>query len=180
MSKEKTWYVYMHTNKINNKKYIGITGQDRYWDRWRSDGSGYKTQVFGRAIEKYGWNNFNHEILREVKTESEACELEQYYIQKYNSNNKDFGYNISIGGEGTLTGLYNLPSISVPVYQYDLNGNFLAEFPSMMEAERNTGINNSAICACCKGVHSYTKDFIWSYEKHKKLTKLPQNKSDMS
>ena len=88
MSKEKTWYVYMHTNKINNKKYIGITGQDRYWYRWRSDGSGYKTQVFGKAIEKYGWNNFKHEILREVKTESEACELEQYYIQKYNSNNK--------------------------------------------------------------------------------------------
>lgn len=172
MSKEKTWYVYMHTNKINNKRYIGITGQDRYWDRWRSDGSGYKTQVFGKAIEKYGWNNFKHEILREVNTESEACELEQYYIQKYNSNNKDFGYNISIGGEGTLTGLYNLPSMSIPVYQYDLDGNFLAEFPSMMEAERNTGIDNSAICACCKGVHSYTKDFIWSYEKHKKIDKV--------
>lgn len=172
MAKEKTWYVYMHTNKINNKKYIGITGQDRYWDRWRSDGSGYKTQVFGRAIEKYGWDNFDHEILKEVETESEACELEQYYIQKYKSNNKDFGYNISMGGEGTLTGLYNLPSMSVPVYQYDLNGNFLAEFPSMMEAERNTGIDNSAICACCKGVHNYTKDFIWSYEKHKKIDKV--------
>ena len=172
MVKEKTWYVYMHTNKINNKKYIGITGQDRYWDRWRSDGSGYKTQVFGRAIEKYGWDNFDHEILKEVETESEACELEQYYIQKYKSNNKDFGYNISMGGEGTLTGLYNLPSMSVPVYQYDLNGNFLAEFPSMMEAERNTGIDNSAICACCKGIHNYTKDFIWSYEKHKKIDKV--------
>lgn len=107
-----------------------------------------------------------------MKTESEACELEQYYIQKYKSNNKDFGYNISIGGEGTLTGLYNLPSMSVPVYQYNLDGNFLAEFPSMMEAERNTGINNSAICACCKGVHNYTKDFIWSYEKHKKIDKV--------
>lgn len=172
MSKEKTWYVYMHTNKINNKKYIGITGQERYWDRWHSDGSGYKTQIFGRAIEKYGWDNFKHEILREVKTESEACELEQYYIQKYNSNNKDFGYNISMGGKSTLTGLYNLPSMSVPVYQYGLDGNFLAEFPSMMEAERNTGIDSSAICACCKGVHNYTKDFIWSYEKHKKIDKV--------
>lgn len=172
MAKEKIWHVYMHTNKINNKKYIGITGQNRYWDRWRSDGSGYKTQVFGRAIEKYGWDNFDHKILKEVETESEACELEQYYIQKYKSNNKDFGYNISMGGEGTLTGLYNLPSMSVPVYQYDLNGNFLAEFPSMMEAERNTGIGNSAICACCKGIHNYTKDFIWSYEKHKNIDKV--------
>ena len=59
--------------------------------------------------------------------------------------------------------------MSVPVYQYDLNGNFLAEYPSMMEAERQTGINNSAICACCKGTHNYTKNFIWSYEKHEKI-----------
>lgn len=54
MSKEKVWYVYMHTNKINNKKYIGITCLDRYWDRWRSDGSGYKNQVFGNAIKNMG------------------------------------------------------------------------------------------------------------------------------
>lgn len=58
MENTQKWYVYMHTNKINNKKYIGITGLKRYWDRWRSDGSGYKTQVFGRAIDKYGWENF--------------------------------------------------------------------------------------------------------------------------
>ena len=169
MSKEKVWYVYMHTNKINNKKYIGITCLDRYWDRWRSDGSGYKNQVFGKAIKKYGWDNFNHEILKKVKTEAEAFELEKYYIKKYNSTNKDYGYNISIGGDSSNSGIYNLPSMSVPVYQYDLNGNFLAEYPSMMEAERQTGINNSAICACCKGTHNYTKNFIWSYEKHEKI-----------
>ncbi len=45
MENTQKWYVYMHTNKINNKKYIGITGLKRYWDRWRSDGSGYKTQI---------------------------------------------------------------------------------------------------------------------------------------
>ena len=39
----------------------------------------------------------------------------------------------------------------------------------MMEAERITGINNSAICSCCKGKIAYTKDYRWSYEKEDKL-----------
>ena len=169
MKKEKFWYVYAHTNKINGKKYIGITGQQRYWDRWRSDGSGYKTQVFGRAVEKYGWENFEHEILDKVKTESEAGMLEMFYIQKYKTSLKEFGYNISTGGEASSAGTYNLPSMSIPVYQYDLEGNYIAGYPSLMEAERQVGIDNSAICACCKGIHKYTKGFIWSYEKYDKI-----------
>ena len=168
MSEHNKWYVYMHTNKINNKKYIGITGQQKYWMRWGSEGNGYKSQVFGKAIEKYGWNNFSHEILKEVSTKEQAYELERFYIQKYHSNDNKFGYNVTAGGE-TISGSYNLPSMSVPVYQYDLEGNFLAEYPSMMEAERITGINNSAICACCKGIHHYTKKFIWSYDKYDKI-----------
>lgn len=166
MKNKKQWYVYMHTNKINGKKYIGITGQERYWDRWRSDGSGYKTQIFGRAIEKYGWDNFTHDILEVVDNEDIALMQEQYYIEYYKSDNPKYGYNISCGGVPTITGLYNLPNISVPVYQYDLDGVFIAEYPSMMEAERQTGIDNSAICACCKGVNTYTKDYIWSYKKY--------------
>lgn len=169
MENNKSWYVYMHTNKINNKKYIGITGQERYWRRWYSNGSGYKTQIFGRAINKYGWDNFEHEILDIVDNENDALLLEQYYINKYKSNNSKYGYNISSGGIGTDTGIYNLPSKSVPVYQYNLDGIFIAEYPSIMEAERQTGINNASICSCCKGMHSYAKDFIWSYEKYDKI-----------
>ena len=63
MSKN-TYSVYCHINKINNKRYIGIT-KDKPVDRWGKDGNGYKTQVFGRAIEKYGWDNFEHKILFE-------------------------------------------------------------------------------------------------------------------
>lgn len=176
MNNKKQWYVYMHTNKINNKKYIGITGQERYWDRWRSDGSGYKTQIFGRAIEKYGWDNFEHEILEIVKNEDDALVKEQYFIKKYKSDNPKYGYNISCGGVPTITGLYNLPNISIPVYQYGLDGYFIAEYPSMMEAERQTGIDNSAICACCKGIHSYTKDWVWSYEKHDRIQPIDKEK----
>ena len=176
MKNKKLWYVYMHTNKVNDKKYIGITGQERYWDRWRSDGSGYKTQVFGRAIDKYGWDSFSHEILEVVDNEDIALIQEQYYIEKYKSDNPEYGYNISCGGVPTITGLYNLPSISIPVYQYGLDGVFIAEYPSMMEAERQTGIDNSAICACCKGVHAFTKDYIWSYEKYDSIPPIDKEK----
>lgn len=52
----------MHDNKVNHKKYIGITGQDPE-ERWRH-GTNYRTCVaFNRAIQKYGWDGFDHIIL---------------------------------------------------------------------------------------------------------------------
>ena len=54
--------VYIHRNKINGKVYIGITKQ-KPENRWRN-GKGYKQNIkFYRAIEKYGWNNFEHIVL---------------------------------------------------------------------------------------------------------------------
>ena len=54
--------VYMHINKINDKKYIGITSYSLK-ERWRN-GNGYgENTPFGQAIKKYGWNNFEHKIL---------------------------------------------------------------------------------------------------------------------
>lgn len=168
------FYVYCHTNKMNNKKYIGITSQKRPQDRWRSDGSGYNGQIFGKAIKKYGWNNFHHEIIYKNLSFENACKKEKELIKFYNTTDKKYGYNISAGGDNVTLGLYNLESMSTKVYMYSIAGDFLAEFPSMMEAERITGIENSAICACCKGRHAYTKDYRWSYEKVEKL--LPINK----
>ena len=74
----------MHTNTINNKKYIGITGQNPPERRWRNGGSGYShSGYFRNAINKYGWENFTHEILISELTFEEACELEKYYIKFY-------------------------------------------------------------------------------------------------
>lgn len=83
----------------NGKRYYGITKQEPK-QRWRN-GKGYKdNQYFTRAIEKYGWNNIDHIVLFDSLTESEAKELEQYFIQWYNTANRDYGYNITLGGEG--------------------------------------------------------------------------------
>ena len=92
------WTVYKHTNKENGKVYIGITGQP-VERRWRYDGSVYrKCLLFYHAIQKYGWDCFEHKILYEVNTKEEAEVLEQKLIMDYKSNNADFGYNIANGG----------------------------------------------------------------------------------
>ena len=94
----KNWVVYAHKNKINKKIYIGITGQ-KPERRWRN-GQGYKTSTyFYNAIQKYGWDNFEHIILQFNLTQQEAEEKEKYYIQKYNTLNDTYGYNIKKGGK---------------------------------------------------------------------------------
>lgn len=99
----KLFLVYKHTSP-DGKVYIGITcrATER---RWRN-GEGYKRHpYFYNAITKYGWENFKHEILLTNLSEDEAKQREKELIKKYNSNEKDFGYNLTEGGEGgALTG----------------------------------------------------------------------------
>ena len=90
--------VYMHISP-SNKKYIGITSMTPN-KRWRS-GKGYiNNQYFYRAIEKYGWDNFQHIIIARGLTEDEAKWLEIELIRVNNTTVSDKGYNISLGGEG--------------------------------------------------------------------------------
>ena len=89
--------VYLHQNKINGKVYIGQTCQKPQY-RWNS-GEGYKNcTYFYKAIQKYGWESFQHIILEENLTLEEANLLEQYYIEIYNSTNPQSGYNSQTGG----------------------------------------------------------------------------------
>lgn len=91
------YIVYVHIAP-NEKLYIGITRKGTK-QRWRNSGIGYKSQqLFWRAIQKYGWNNFKHIVLLENLSKDVACECEKYLISKYKSNNSKFGYNIYIGG----------------------------------------------------------------------------------
>ena len=89
--------VYIHRNKLNNKVYIGITSRAPK-RRWKN-GHGYRDQsLFWNAIQKYGWDAFEHEILYENLTQSEAEQLEQKLILEYKSNQREYGYNLATGG----------------------------------------------------------------------------------
>lgn len=92
--------VYCHTNTVNNKKYFGITSQEPQ-SRWGKDGKNYynKCPRFWNAIQKYGWDLFEHEIIKDNLTKEEACALEIKLISEYKTQDKEFGYNILEGGD---------------------------------------------------------------------------------
>lgn len=97
----KLWTLYKHTSP-SNKIYIGVTSQS-ISKRWQN-GRGYITQQrFYRAIEKYGWDNFKHEILFTNLTSKEAEQKERELISFYRSNDKRYGYNIDNGGNSIGT-----------------------------------------------------------------------------
>lgn len=90
----------MHENQINHKKYIGITCQKPEY-RWKKDGKGYEEcPYFWNAIQKYGWDNFNHTILFTNLSAQEANDKEIELISLYKTYDNQFGYNISKGGFG--------------------------------------------------------------------------------
>ena len=95
----KQYKIYAHINKINGKVYIGQTCYRNINQRWRH-GEGYKhSPHFYNAIQKYGWENFEHIILFEDICGYELADvIERELIQKYQSNNSEYGYNISSGG----------------------------------------------------------------------------------
>lgn len=93
----KEYCVYCHTNKTNGKKYIGQTCQELH-RRFR-DGEGYKEcPKFYRAIKKYGWDSFEHEVLFEHLTLEEANQKEIEMIALYKTTETEFGYNLTHGG----------------------------------------------------------------------------------
>ncbi len=91
------YYIYIISNKINNKKYIGrrkYIGKNINADRYIGSGKNLK-----KAIKKYGIENFEKEILCECSSYKEICSLEKYYISLYNAIYDKSFYNLHEGGE---------------------------------------------------------------------------------
>ncbi len=96
--------VYKATNLVNGKIYIGKTISSLHKRKkdhiWRSKNlqEGY---LFHKAINKYGENSFVWDILIESSDFKFLDKKEIEYISNYKSNDRDIGYNLTDGGEGT-------------------------------------------------------------------------------
>lgn len=162
---EKNYYVYKHTSP-SDKVYIGITTNPK--KRWRKSNYSYNKH-FTNAINKYGWNNFKHEILFSNLSAEEAKQKEIELIAFYDSANPSKGYNVSLGGDivskssrekisKTKKGqklskniIKYINNNSRKINQYDLDGNLIRTWNSYYEIKQefNINIDRANIYACC-------------------------------
>jgi len=92
--------IYKATNVINNKVYIGQTIKSLEQRKHRHESGKHELFIFQRAIQKYGKENFDWEILDVFYSKEDAKEKEQLYIWLNNSwEDRSKGYNLTRGGE---------------------------------------------------------------------------------
>lgn len=153
--------IYLITNKINNKKYVGQSTDIMY--RWHQHciniNRSNKRSLIKSAMKHYGIDNFTFEIL-EVCPPEELNEKEKFYISKYNTYylaEKSNGYNMTLGGEGQNGN-------GKKVKQYDLDGNFIKEYNSIIEASRQCHVSDTGISNCCAKRRKQCGGFLWCYD----------------
>ena len=161
--------LYLHQNKINGKVYVGITKQNPN-KRWQK-GYGYLKTYFYKAIEKFGWDNFEHLIIEDNLEKNEAFLKEKELIKKYRSDDKRYGYNIAEGGAviyGARDRVGAKNHKSTAVWQINAKtGERIKKYESQNIAAKTLGIKRKGITKCCRGICKTYKGFIWEYaDKH--------------
>lgn len=101
------FYIYLIQNKNTHKIYVGKTAYPQ--DRWKKHdiyARGGKEkypahfQYLHASIAKYGIDQFTFQIIEEFENEQDCFESEQFFIQFFRSWDKNYGYNLTVGGEG--------------------------------------------------------------------------------
>ena len=176
------YIIYLTTNLVNKKIYIGVhkTENPYKFDGYLGNGvkvndrSTYRFNhtPFESAVNKYGPSNFIRKTLKVFDTLEEALEEEKKLVNEEFIKRKDT-YNITLGG--------GIPPIKCKViYQYDLEGNFIKEWDSITEASIFYKCSSSCIG---KSIFDRTPSigYLWSENKFDKLDietfKIDQNKT---
>ena len=174
------YIVYCTTNLINKKIYIGqhLTKDPLKYDHYLGCGcydnqpSSYnkpKTH-FQYAVKKYGPRNFKRIIIKVFDNLEDALALESELVNSEFLKRKDV-YNEVLGGNiGDTT-------TAIKCYQYDLNGNFIAEYDSQQKASYAVGRGFSTIK---KAIKDKTKsaNYYWALTKVDKLDLSEYKTSD--
>lgn len=159
------YIVYLTTNKVNNKIYIGIHGtRNPYvFDGYLGCGVNVKLPktymkgetAFKQAVKKYGINNFYRNVLHIFDSVEEAKSMESLLV------NEDFikrtdTYNMILGGGMP-------PDLSKKVFQFDLQGNLLKEWRNQVDVTAFYNCYSDMVLNCTKFKRSFL-DTYWSHE----------------
>ena len=174
--KNKICGIYCIENRINNKKYIGMSRDIK--NRWSEHKAELNThthvnQYLQSSWDKYGKDNFNFYVIEQCD-ESLLSERECYYIEQYKTLSHQYGYNLTTGGENTSIG-------RLVIYLKD--GTI---FNFVKDAADNEGICPITMINWCRQKHNYMyldeyemlsdsekdywKNYDWETYNHEKLS----------
>lgn len=181
--------IYLITNKINNKKYIGQTIKtldERVKDYYRE--YCYRTDCerpIIRAMRKYGFDNFTFEIVESnIQSQEELDEKEIYYIDLYQTQvSHGIGYNLKFGGfggkhaeetkfkignaqKGELNHMYGRSGALNPRSKSVIELTADRQYDSANLASIELGISFSHICACARGERGSVNGMVFRYIKN--------------
>lgn len=141
------WILYKTTNKINRKYYIGIHETNKPYEFDGYIGNGIyisqphtyenPTRAFQYAVKKYGPENFERETLEVYDDEDSAYKREAEIVTKEFILRRDV-YNVKVGGSGGA-------SFYRTVYQFDLEGNLVKTWATILDAANYFGVSDTAI-----------------------------------
>ena len=182
--------VYRLENIVTKKNYIGMTSQKPN-ERWCGDYAGKMKEAIDAYPLDLCWKKH---IEFQTPNKEQALELEAELMKWYDSvengyntssygsahshteeskkkisdNHADFrGEKHPLFGKHHTEGSKKKMAESKGVYgilQYSKDGEFIAEYQSTMEAERQTGCYHQHICKCCKGKRKSAGGYIWRYK----------------
>lgn len=143
---DRVWTVYRHIAP-NGKQYFGMTST-KPEERWGKDGYNYRKQLFGRVIDKYGWENIESEIICQGDNKVITENFEMLCIDYFDTTNPEKGYNIHKGGTSGAKG-----------------------YRHTEEAKRNMSINRS-------GKNNYFYGQTMTNEQRKKISETKKKQGD--
>lgn len=162
--------VYMIKNTINDKFYIGSS--IHIGVRWKEhikklESNSHHSPYLQNAWNKYGGGCFEFSIV-EYCDKDKTIEREQYYLDTLNPH-----YNMSkkahapvgvIVSEETRRKMSNSSKWKRKIKQFDMDGNFIKEWGSIIEATKSLGLKSSSgIIAVCKNKMKSSGGYIWKY-----------------
>jgi hypothetical protein len=134
----------------NTKGYKQIT--------LHKNGDRKRKMVHRLVAEAFIPNPNNYPIINHKDECKDNCSVEnlEWCTNKYNIN---YGTHNERVGASLKNGV-----TSKPIIQYDLNGKYIKEYPSMHEAARQLGVKQGGISMCCRGIAKTAYGFIWLFK----------------
>ena len=187
--------IYIISCNVNKKFYIGSTTNmfkrrlgHHYGALVRNK---HRNSYLQNSFNKYSEKAFSFSILEYVNDNSRMLDREQYWIDKLDALNKGFNMlpkthttkgrvvrketrlKLIKSLTGRTRGLAVRKALGKPCQQYDVCGNFIAEYYSTTEAGRQTGIQRQDIGKVCRGLLYTAGSYQWKYkEDNKQIGKI--------